>query len=135
MNDTLKAELEALFARYSDDLTNLGRLVDDVLAQAPPPDPRPRLGRGARGGALMAKEYVIYDARALTQPTDDCAVLEACGSLNEVQRTTWDGRRDPLGVVAEYDVVPRAGKNWLENERILGTVPQVKAGAKRRGSR
>lgn len=69
------------------------------------------------------KQYVIYDERALALSTDDCAVLEACGSLREVKRTSWDGRHDPLGVVAEYDVV---NGNELVNERILGTVPQVR---------
>ena len=66
--------------------------------------------------------YVIYDERALTQDTDDCAVLEACESLKEVRRTTWDGRRDPLGVVCEYDLI----NGEAVNERKLGTVPKLK---------
>lgn len=70
--------------------------------------------------------YVIYDERALAQGTDKASVLEACGTLREViADTTWDGVRDPLGVVAEYDVVPKDGANCLENERIIGTVPQL----------
>ena len=72
---------------------------------------------------MAKKEYVIYDERALLMDTDECAVLDACGSIGEVRRTTWDGRRDPLGVVFEYDVV---NGNELVNERKLGTVPEVK---------
>lgn len=75
------------------------------------------------------KAYVIYDERALTMDTDDCSVLEACGTLIEVCRSGWDGQRDPLGVVFEYDLVPVEGRKHPEaiNGRKLGTVPEVKA--------
>ena len=75
---------------------------------------------------MAEKVYVIYDERALLMSTDDCAVLESCGSLREVRRTTWDGKRDPLGVVCEYDLV----NGEAINERNLGTVPEVKAGSR-----
>lgn len=72
--------------------------------------------------------YVIYDERAMTEGTDDAAVLESCGSLKEVKRTTWDGVRDPLGAVYEYDLVKDAkGNDEAINERFVGTVPQLKA--------
>lgn len=77
--------------------------------------------------ATPGKLWVIYDERAILGGTDDAAVLESCGSLQDVRRSTWDGHRDPLGAVYEYDVVPKDGQNWLENERFIGTVPGVKA--------
>ena len=74
----------------------------------------------------MTKVYVIYDERALFGDTDEAAVLEACGSLQEVKSSDWDGRRGPLGVVCEYDLVKGAKGDEAINERKLGTVPEVK---------
>lgn len=75
---------------------------------------------------MSKKEYVIYDERAIIGDADDASVLEACGSLREVKGTTWDGKRDPLGAVYEYDVVPKNGKNELVNGTFIGTVPDIK---------
>ncbi len=76
-----------------------------------------------------SKHYVIYDERALSGDTDRASVLESCTSLHEViTKTTWDGVRDPLGVVAEYDI---SSGDELVNERILGTVPVLQSKARR----
>jgi hypothetical protein len=74
---------------------------------------------------MRRKLWVIYDERAQTMSTDDCSVLESCGSLADVRRSHFDGGRlGPLGIVFEYDVTDGSG---LVNERRLGTVAELKA--------
>lgn len=65
-----------------------------------------------------SKQYVIYDERAILGDTDDAAVLESCGSLREVRRSSF--RR---GAVYEYTINER-GEGV--NETFLGTVNQLR---------
>lgn len=77
----------------------------------------------------MKHLYVIYDERAILGSTDDALVLESCSSLREAKRSGWDGRRQPLGAVYKYNIVPTDGTDYLENEMFIGTVPQLKTGS------
>lgn len=72
------------------------------------------------------KVYVIYDERAILGDTDNAQVLESCGSLDEAKHTSWDGKRDPLGAVYEYDLIREDGQDIAVNEMFIGTVPDLK---------
>jgi hypothetical protein len=85
----------------------------------------------------MEKVWVIYDGRANTMPTEDCAVYCAYSSEKEEPDEElcpggFDGytlemvkkERDeewPDGVIFEYDEVKKEdGKNYLDNQTLIG---------------
>lgn len=55
---------------------------------------------------MSEKVYVIYDERARFQDTDECAVLEACGSLRE-------GLKPRLGI--------EMATNYVRSEELIRT--------------
>ncbi len=71
----------------------------------------------------LGKTWIIYDGRAMTMPTDDCAVYEAfCSEEGDTRQSVVACRkRDwPDGVVYEYDQVKKKdGLDWLENEQLV----------------
>lgn len=61
--------------------------------------------------------WIVYDERAMTMDTDDCAVMEACSSEREAMRDALPG------VVFRYDIAPpcKAGeREELINETKIG---------------
>ena len=62
------------------------------------------------------KMYVVYDERALTEGTDNAAVMVACGNLKEARSYARKyGRTCP---VYSYDVIG----DDLENETYEGNI-------------
>ncbi len=71
------------------------------------------------GGAVSKKRvWIVYDARAESMPTDDCAVLVSCES--EQEGWGFIDEHFPSGVLFVYDLVPQpAGVPAAENETRL----------------
>jgi hypothetical protein len=64
----------------------------------------------------MAKEYlwIVYDERAMTTDTDECAVLETCSSETEAMQKAL------AGVVFRYTIKRRSDTDELINETKIG---------------
>lgn len=69
------------------------------------------------------KAWLIMDGRGWTDP-DDAAVYESFYEGSGDTRESVLAHRDeewPDGVVYEYDEIRKAdGKDWLENETLIG---------------
>ncbi len=62
----------------------------------------------------MKHLWIVYDERAETEDTDDCAVLEACSSEQEAMHQAQPG------IVFKYDVKPAKPRDELVNETRIG---------------
>jgi hypothetical protein len=61
--------------------------------------------------------WIVYDERAMTMDTDDCAVMESCSSEHEAMHKAQPG------VVFRYDIAPPdkpGGRELLINEMKIG---------------
>ena len=69
------------------------------------------------------KVWIIFDGRAWTQDTDDCAVYEVFSEPEENLKDVRRARKErwPDGVIFEYDEEKgKDGENYLVNQRLIG---------------